>query len=333
MDHAVFDHLTTDRFSALGDAAVLVVDAADWTAPDVPLGSVIIGVDAAGELPAVEDGHFEVLLTAATDAPAPWVTTADAGKEAERLARAVRANPVAATMLCEVLRLGEALHLGEGMPFAARLKIESMAYSALLGGAEFARWLEGQQDRTVPERDAPLVLVQRAGDHITLTLNHEEAHNAMTAAMRDALYAALAAVLDDPTRPTVALRGAGRCFSTGGALGEFGSAGDLAAAHVVRSVRSVAALLDTLGARAAVHVHGACIGSGLEIAAAAAHRTAAPDAWFQLPELAMGLIPGAGGTASVAQRIGRHRTAWLALSGKRIGAAQALSWGLIDAIA
>jgi enoyl-CoA hydratase/carnithine racemase len=59
---------------------------------------------------------------------------------------------------------------------------------------------------------------------------------------------------------------------------------------------------------------------------------ASEDAWFQLPELSMGLIPGAGGTLSLPRRIGRQRTAWLALSGARLDAATALRWRLVDAI-
>ena len=52
----------------------------------------------------------------------------------------------------------------------------------------------------------------------------------------------------------------------------------------------------------------------------------------QLPELAMGILPGAGGCVSLTRRIGRQRTALMILSGRRIGARQALDWGLIDAI-
>jgi enoyl-CoA hydratase/carnithine racemase len=81
-----------------------------------------------------------------------------------------------------------------------------------------------------------------------------------------------------------------------------------------------------------VHVQGACVGAGVEIAAFAGRVTAAPTAWFQLPELAMGLIPGAGGCVSVPRRIGRHRAALMILSGQRIDADTALRWGLIDAI-
>ena len=60
--------------------------------------------------------------------------------------------------------------------------------------------------------------------------------------------------------------------------------------------------------------------------------SAAPGAFFQLPELGMGLVPGAGGTVSLPRRIGRQRTAWLALSGERIDAETALAWGLVDCI-
>ncbi|MGF7148502.1 enoyl-CoA hydratase/carnithine racemase [Sphingomonas zeicaulis] len=56
------------------------------------------------------------------------------------------------------------------------------------------------------------------------------------------------------------------------------------------------------------------------------------DAWFQLPELAMGILPGAGGTVSVPRRIGRKRAALLMLSGRRIDAHRARDGGLVDAI-
>ena len=132
--------------------------------------------------------------------------------------------------------------------------------------------------------------------------------------------------------PGLTLRAEGRCFSTGGDLAEFGSARDLAAAHVIRTRRSCAQLLHRLEGRAEVRLHGACIGSGIEVPAAAARRVAAPDLVVQLPELRMGLIPGAGGTVTLARAVGRHRLLWCALGAFRIGAAQALDWGLVHAI-
>jgi enoyl-CoA hydratase/carnithine racemase len=59
---------------------------------------------------------------------------------------------------------------------------------------------------------------------------------------------------------------------------------------------------------------------------------ARPDTVIGLPEVAMGLIPGAGGTVSLPRRIGRHRTAWLALTGRTIDAPTAREWGLVDEI-
>ncbi len=77
-------------------------------------------------------------------------------------------------------------------------------------------------------------------------------------------------------------------------------------------------------------VHGACIGAGIELPAFARRVVAREDTWFQLPELAMGLVPGAGGTVSIPRRIGRQRTAWLALTSQRIDAETAWRWGLVD---
>jgi enoyl-CoA hydratase/carnithine racemase len=59
---------------------------------------------------------------------------------------------------------------------------------------------------------------------------------------------------------------------------------------------------------------------------------AAPGAFFQLPEVGFGLVPGAGGTVSLPRRIGRQRTAWLALTGRRLDAEVAREWGLVDEV-
>lgn len=322
------DHLDADRLSAPGGHPVLLTDAATWRRPDAPIQAVIIGIDREGTLPATVADDFDVLLTAASGAPRPWVSL-DAGNfdvQVGRLTDAAKANPQASTIAAAILRLNRTL------PLAEALTVESLAYSALLGGNEFARWRGASTRGSASEAPAAPVLVARDGDSIALTLNDPANRNAMSAAMRDALYEALANALDDPTRPTVRLDGAGKCFSTGGDLTEFGTAHDLAEAHLVRTLHSCARALDALGERATVRLHGACVGSGIEVAAAAHRRVAAADSWFQLPELAMGLIPGAGGTATVARAIGRHRTMWMLLSCKRVGAAQALEWALVHAV-
>jgi len=322
------DHLGADRLSAPGGTPVLVVDAARWSRPKAPIQAVVIGVDRDGNLPAVVADDFDLLLTLTNDAPRPWVSLdgRDVEGQVERLASAVRSNPLAATIAAQLLRLTARMPLGDA------LTAESLAYSALLGGAEFAAWRETALIDDGPPTPAEPVMIERDGDRLTLTLNDPANHNAMTAAMRDALYEALANALDDPSAPAVLLRGAGKCFSTGGDLSEFGSARNLAEAHLVRTLHSCARALDALGDRGTARLHGACVGSGIEVAAAAHHRIATSDAWFQLPELGMGLIPGAGGTATIARAIGRHRTLWMLLSGKRVGARMALDWGLVTAI-
>jgi len=117
-----------------------------------------------------------------------------------------------------------------------------------------------------------------------------------------------------------------------GDLDEFGEATDAGLAHVSRVARSAGSLMASLHDRIEVHVHGACIGAGIELPAFAHQVRARRDAFFELPEVSMGLIPGAGGTASILPRIGRHRMAAWALTGARIDAETAMSWGLVDEI-
>jgi enoyl-CoA hydratase len=248
--------------------------------------------------------------------------------EAAPLIANIRQSPIAATILVQQLRLGERL------PIADALVAESLAYSTLQAGPEFKKWLDANRAAapTVHGDSGDAVLVSRDGDELMLELNRASNRNGMTVEMRDALMEALQLVLADDSITRVQLSGRGKCFSTGGDLTEFGSAPDVATAHIVRSVALPGRLLAQCAERMTVKLHGACIGSGIEFPAFAGRVVAAEDAYFQLPELKFGLIPGAGGTVSIARRIGRQRAAWLMLSGKRINAQQALAWGLADEI-
>ena len=154
--------------------------------------------------------------------------------------------------------------------------------------------------------------------------------------MRDALVEALTTAVADPTVGAVELRGEGRAFCAGGDFDEFGTRSDPASAHLVRLQRSVARALIRLGRIHKVttaHIHGPTVGSGIELAAWADRVVAAPDTEIALPEIGLGLVPGAGGTVSMPRRVGRLRTAWLAFSGLAIDAETALAWGLVDEIA
>jgi enoyl-CoA hydratase/carnithine racemase len=177
------------------------------------------------------------------------------------------------------------------------------------------------------------VLVSRRGDVLSVELNRPRLHNLYSASMRDALAEALTIAEADDTIARVELSGRGPSFCAGGDPAEFGTVSDTATAHLIRSTANVAPMLVSLAPRLSVHVHGAAVGAGCELAAFASRVTAAGDAMFRLPEVSMGLVPGAGGTVSVTRRIGRHRAAWLMLTGESIDASTALDWGLVDAIA
>lgn len=79
-------------------------------------------------------------------------------------------------------------------------------------------------------------------------------------------------------------------------------------------------------------MHGSCVGAGIEVPAFADRIVARPDSLFRLPEVAMGLIPGAGGTVSVPRRIGRWRAFWLCVTGVALDAQTAMVWGLVDEV-
>lgn len=236
--------------------------------------------------------------------------------------------PLASMVLVQVLR---ATH---GLAIADALVIESLAYATLQGGPEFRRWLKTYGPRA-PGRtrdEGPPVQMERDGEHLEIRLNRPARRNVLSVEVRDALVEALELVVADPSVRTARLSGNGDCFSAGGDLDEFGTAPDPATAHGIRSVRLPAAVLARCADRVEFHLHGACIGAGAELPAFGRRVTASRNTFFQLPEIGFGLIPGAGGCVSLPRRIGRQNTAYLTLSGRRLGAAEALEWGLVDAI-
>jgi enoyl-CoA hydratase/carnithine racemase len=201
----------------------------------------------------------------------------------------------------------------------------------LLASDGFRAWREATPPRRRPDDDQPRVLIEAAGGALAIRLSRPARRNAFDAAMRDALSEALSFALEHPDAPPVVLCGDGPAFSAGGDLDEFGKASDVGLAHLVRTLRSPAALVHRLGGRITAELHGACVGAGIEVPAAAGRVTAAPGTFFRLPEVSMGLIPGAGGTASIPRRIGRHRACWMAISGADVDLPTALAWGLVDA--
>jgi len=251
------------------------------------------------------------------------VTGSDA--DLARLQTAVLASPLAATALSLLLRTGHHREIESG------LIAESTTYSMLQAGPEFLAWRVGRPAKALPGHEHP-VLTGRDGSTLTVTLNRPDRHNAVDRGIRDGLAEALAPAVVDASIERIVLRGNGPSFSSGGDLDEFGSFPDPATSHATRLARSPARLLALLSDRVEAHLHGSCMGGGIELPAFAARVVADPSTRFALPEVRYGLVPGAGGTVSVTRRIGRHRTAWLGLTGAVIDAPTALAWGLIDAI-
>ena len=243
----------------------------------------------------------------------------------EALITQVERRPRAAAVTVQLLRTSQ------GLPLDRALWLESLAYGLLQGSEEYAAWLSGRRPSQPPSPEGR-VIVARQGDVLHIVLDRPHARNAINRTIRDQLYEAFTLASLDPEIRAVKLRSVGEAFSAGGDLEEFGTTKDPATAHLIRARTLPAQALARRPEILDVHVQGAAIGAGVEISAFAGRVTAASTAWFQLPELAMGLLPGAGGCVSVPRRIGRQRAALMMLSGQRIDAQTALRWGLIDAI-
>ena len=291
------------------------------------MASIVIPTEQAGDdLHWLRQQNVPVIAFGEGSAAAADVLVPDR-KSAEAIAERAAKWPQAAQVLVQVLRASETLAV------ESALDVESLAYATLQGGGEFAAWRQSQPAEEIPqdEDDEP-VLLNREGNTLQAQLNRPALRNSMTVAMREGWMTALSVLEADDSITELQFSGRGSCFSVGGELREFGSAPDVATAHWVRSVHSPARKVHALRERICFYVHGACLGSGVELPAFASRVVAHPKSFFQLPELQLGLVPGAGGTVSIPRRIGRQRTAWMVLSGRRINARTALEWGLVDAL-
>lgn len=308
--------------------------------PEVAGGLVVVGPP----LRPVDAAHLEAAVARLTTVPClvaaqpGWepsaalrelvdVVPADPD-EADEVAAAFGRHPSAALACAVHLRASARRDVADG------LVAESAVYGVLQAGPDHRAWRAATPVRrggVAAGPDAARIRVARDGDELRIELARPEVRNALDAAMRDQLLEALTVAEADPA-VRVVLRGEGPSFCSGGDLDEFGTTPDPATAHVIRLRRNLGLALHRLADRVTVVVHGPCAGSGVELPAFAGRVVAHPDATFVLPELAMGLVPGAGGTVSLPARIGRHRTAWLVLTGRTIDAATARAWGLVDAV-
>ncbi|KHK91280.1 enoyl-CoA hydratase/isomerase family protein [Novosphingobium malaysiense] len=303
-------------------ATELAKEAAQWREP-------VAFVDLAGERADVPDMILPACPTigiGSRDHPlaARLDTIIEPHFDIDAIEEAVKAQSLAAETVTQVLRMLPAL------PREQALTVESLAYAVLQGSAAHREWIAGQPPRETMREGQ--VLLEREGDDLHATMDRPAAGNAIDRAMRDGLREAFALANADSSIERILLRANGKAFSLGAELAEFGTTTDPAMAHAIRYLTLPAREAVLCADRFEAQVDGACVGAGLELAAFARKVTATSRSWFQLPELAMGILPGAGGCVSVTHRIGRQRTLLMILSGKRIGARQALEWGLVDEV-
>jgi enoyl-CoA hydratase len=178
----------------------------------------------------------------------------------------------------------------------------------------------------------PAVLYDKDGAVAIVSLNRPEVLNAYNVAMRDALFAALTAVRDDPEVRVMVLRGNGPAFSTGGDVSEFGAAPSPTSARAVRFQRDVWGTLKALPKPTVAAVHGYAVGGGFEMALLCDLCMAADNARFALPETGLGMIPGVAGTQTATPLFGLGGALDLVLTGRTLTAAEALTFCLVARI-
>ena len=177
------------------------------------------------------------------------------------------------------------------------------------------------------------LLYEKRGPVAHISLNRPDVLNAFNVQMRDDLSQVLSAVHEDPGVRALLISGQGRAFCAGADLTEFGTAPSQTVARRVRWERDIWGQLLAVPVPVVAAVHGYCIGSGIEIALFSDIRIGAVNAVFAMPEVQLGMIPAAGGTQTVPRIAGWSSALDLLFSGRRIGAQEALSLGLLTRLA
>jgi 3-hydroxyacyl-CoA dehydrogenase len=170
-----------------------------------------------------------------------------------------------------------------------------------------------------------LVALDRRGRVAVLAVNNPPV-NALSHGVRQGLKEGLwQAIADGPAQAIVVVC-AGRTFIAGADITEFGKPPRDPSLH------EVLAAIEASPKPVVAAVHGTALGGGLEVALACHYRVGAPAARFGLPEVKLGLLPGAGGTQRLPRVVGVEKALQMIVNGDPIGAAEALQHGLIDEI-
>ncbi|MFM0223576.1 3-hydroxyacyl-CoA dehydrogenase NAD-binding domain-containing protein [Paraburkholderia dipogonis] len=174
-----------------------------------------------------------------------------------------------------------------------------------------------------PNPSADVVTRELRGKVLLVTIDHAPV-NALSADVRRGLLAAVEAADADQAVEAVLIVGAGRNFIAGADIREFGKP------PVPPSLPDVCNHIEACTKPVVAAIHGAALGGGLEVALAAHYRIAVDGAKLGLPEVQLGLLPGAGGTQRTPRLIGAQAALDLILSGRHASAKEALALGLID---
>jgi 3-hydroxyacyl-CoA dehydrogenase len=151
--------------------------------------------------------------------------------------------------------------------------------------------------------------------------------NALSNAVRSGLYQALEEARDDAAVEAIVVAGAGANFSGGADITEFGAAPKFPSTH------DLIALIDSIEKPTVAAINGVALGGGLETALGFHFRIASPQAQLGLPEVKIGLLPGAGGTQRLPRAIGVAEALRMIVTGDPVSAAKAQALGLVDRIA
>lgn len=151
--------------------------------------------------------------------------------------------------------------------------------------------------------------------------------NALSAALRKGLQSELERAFADPEVKAIVLLCAGRTFIAGADITEFGKPWQPPSLH------ELCTMLDDAPKPVIAAIHGTALGGGFELALACHYRVAARGAKVGLPEVHLGLLPGAGGTQRLPRVVGAEAALGIITSGRQIKASEALTLGLVDAVA
>jgi 3-hydroxyacyl-CoA dehydrogenase len=170
-----------------------------------------------------------------------------------------------------------------------------------------------------------MVRVEREGE-LALVIAHNPPVNTITAEVRAGLRTALAEMRAMPGVAAVVLLCEGTTFFSGADIAEFSGP------PKEEEYRALFSSYENLTIPVVAAMHGTVLGGGLEIALACHYRVASPASRFGMPEVTLGIIPGAGGTQRMPRLIGADKALDLILSARPIDAAQASALGFIDEV-